>query len=260
MSIWKCFCLPHRKPRLRNERGRKWQNMTNQPISAKSSSRSKLLQYNDREYLDHDVLTSRVEDDTWTRLESQPGVKKRRGLDEIFERPKSEMLKSSADPLDFKNVGYPTMFSGQLESMYGYTPRAVQDVYASSALEGGSIEDYFTDARNESVLKKFASAESCNGIADRDNTQVHSVRTRSDSRHKYMINSDGDYSSDSDMDDLDYCDTFPNIGFETTNDIFHVQPFPPTTNTATPYLCRSEDRNFQNQHFDEIFGSDEVLY
>ena len=45
--------------------------------------------------------------------------------------------------------------NSQVESMYGYVPKAVQDVYASNALEGAQIDDFFNRMHRESSLSKF---------------------------------------------------------------------------------------------------------
>lgn len=45
------------------------------------------------------------------------------------------------------------------ESMYGYMPKAIQDVRASSALEGRRIDDYFSECRRDTFMSRFARIE-----------------------------------------------------------------------------------------------------
>lgn len=44
-----------------------------------------------------------------------------------------------------------------VESMYAYTPKIVQNVYASTALEGNKIDDFFGQLHEERSMSRFAS-------------------------------------------------------------------------------------------------------
>lgn len=46
-----------------------------------------------------------------------------------------------------------------VESMYGYVPRAMQHVYTSTALEGQKMEDYFSNLHNDIYFSKFANSD-----------------------------------------------------------------------------------------------------
>ncbi|KAK6185377.1 hypothetical protein SNE40_007627 [Patella caerulea] len=259
-SFWKCFCMPNRRTRMRSER-RKWQNLNigSAPSLSIQSSKHRLLDNSDPSCYDSDVIIPPVVD-SWSRMQNQPGVKKRKKLDEIFECPKPDPFQTSGDSYHLKSIGFPCMVAPHLESMYGYTPRAVQDIYASSALEGGAVEDYFTECRNDKVLDKFATAERCNTNLE-TNTVTNIVHSKTeDRRKKYIVDSEGDLSSsESEMDVTDFPELFQNTKY---HDVWpNVNGLAQSTESQNGYMCQSEFRGFQNQHFDEIFGGDgEVLY
>lgn len=70
---------------------------------------------------------------------------------------------------NFTNMKVPNIFyrkeknvksnNGHVESMYGYVPKTMQNLYTSTALEGQKMEDYFSNLHNEIYFSKFANSE-----------------------------------------------------------------------------------------------------
>ena len=111
-----------------------------------------------------------------TKLLKNTGPKKRRRVQDIFNQPPAQYR----NPYDFSTECYPrkrdilsrfpekqnAFLSAvqETESMYGYVPKAMQDVYASTALQGYHVEDYFSNCRPSDALRKFASADMCQNM------------------------------------------------------------------------------------------------
>ena len=55
------------------------------------------------------------------------------------------------------------------ESMYGYVPKLVRNVHASTALEGNQIDDFFLQRMRDRELEKFATLHGNNEVLDREN-------------------------------------------------------------------------------------------
>ncbi|KAL4234729.1 hypothetical protein ACF0H5_006371 [Mactra antiquata] len=87
-------------------------------------------------------------------------------------------FKSSPEPLIVSSKGskYERLKSGNIklkakkdksiaESMYGYVPKAVQEVQASNALEGTQIDDYFMKLFQDRQMEKFGLLENAENVS-----------------------------------------------------------------------------------------------
>ncbi|XP_041377141.1 uncharacterized protein LOC121389540 [Gigantopelta aegis] len=120
---------------------------------------------------------------TMTKLLKNSGPKRRRRVQDIFSQTPAEhgfrdSYESSEGSSRFSSEYCPrkrdilTALHGhgntflspgqESESMYGYIPKTMQNVYASTALEGCHVEDYFSNCRPNAALGRFASADMYN--------------------------------------------------------------------------------------------------
>lgn len=81
-----------------------------------------------------------------------------------YERLKPERSQSYASKQEkTKSKG---KYSNLSESMYGYVPKAVQNVHVSNALEGNKIDDFFIQQMHKDQLENFASLKRDNDRED----------------------------------------------------------------------------------------------
>ena len=103
---------------------------------------------------------------------------KRRRVQDIFNTESSDTVPSNKETPtsdvyihseNFTHMKVPNVFcrkeknvksnNGHVESMYGYVPKTMQNLYTSTALEGQKMEDYFSNLHNEIYFSKFANSE-----------------------------------------------------------------------------------------------------
>lgn len=172
-SFWSFLCFPRRRTLGGKSHGRHRHRRKNNVVTLQ---RRKLLEESDSQTQptqnsnEHTTVENeRLNDGTQNIVygDTQNSVpNKRRRIQDIF-----NMDDNSAPEVhsgNFSNSKVPNLFyrdkpkranCRNVDSMYGYVPKAMQHLYTSTALEGQKIEDYFSNLHNDIYFSKFANSE-----------------------------------------------------------------------------------------------------
>lgn len=159
-SFWSFLCFPRRKSLGGKTHGRHRNRRKNNAVTLQ---RRKLL--DDKEQQTHPNTEHETFDNN--RLSVQDNVpNKRRRIQDIFNMDDNTISEEHYG--NFTNPKIHSLFyrdkpnrsnCGNVDSMYGYVPKAMQHLYTSTALEGQKIEDYFSNLHNDIYFSKFANSE-----------------------------------------------------------------------------------------------------
>ncbi|XP_033754972.1 uncharacterized protein LOC117337931 isoform X2 [Pecten maximus] len=193
-SFWKILCFPNHRPGNKNNTTSKRSRERDKFRGRPRSELTRGLQPEVVNDIHDQFPAPEVEDDTFRDVnrDSQKGLiddnktKKRRRVQDIFnpDFKKDESLSTSVighnggrtyGAFDYSRhqhvrrapshrefgSGYTPHgcrqnANNQVESMYRYVPKAVQNVYASKALEGKQMDDFFNRLHRESSMTHFA--------------------------------------------------------------------------------------------------------
>lgn len=179
-SFWNMICFPRRRFTSGQSKSKQRQRRRNKG-NVVTLQRRKLLDdtghFQDTQSVTAHEATQPTEKPPQTNVPN-----KRRRVQDIFNTdPHSPALRDGEqtflDPYEhkhsdnFTHMKVPSLFidnnrpkrphsdTNNVESMYGYVPKTMQNLYTSTALEGQKIEDYFTSLHNDIYFSKFANSE-----------------------------------------------------------------------------------------------------
>ena len=190
-SLWTWLCFPNRrnggKVSRRDSKTRRTE-ANDHSSSRKRKSRCQADHIRVTKQHGHDDAFVGVVDNKFDgKGSAQPLVShtstKRRRVQEVFNLPEdihahvpnddrldiSELNRNNYQLQNRRNNNFGSEYTPKIyqshsehshaESMYGYVPKAVQSVYASRALEGRRIDDYFDDTRGQNSWAQYGNTE-----------------------------------------------------------------------------------------------------
>ncbi|XP_071173161.1 uncharacterized protein [Mytilus edulis] len=179
-SFWNMICFPRRRFSSGQSKNKQRQRRRNKG-NVVTLQRRKLLD-DTGHFQDTQSVTANEATQPTEKPPQNDVPNKRRRIQDIFNTdPHSPALRdseqSSFDPYEhkhsdnFTHMKVPSLFIdnnrpkrphsdvNNVESMYGYVPKTMQNLYTSTALEGQKIEDYFSSLHNDIYFSKFANSE-----------------------------------------------------------------------------------------------------